>query len=58
MPLYDMKCTNEECKHEFEENIKLAEIEQAKCPKCGSKAERLITNPKHFKHGSWNRWSV
>lgn len=61
MPLYDFKCTNKECEHEFEENVKLADIEESdgcvSCPECHMPAIRRITlvTPKH---GSWSTWRM
>lgn len=57
MPLYTMKCTKEKCGCEFDEFIKLEELDkEVRCPECKEKAERLIVNPKHFKHLSWASW--
>ena len=62
MPMYDFKCTNKECEREFEENIKLADIEEScgcvDCPDCHMPAVRKITNPTHFKHLSWSSWNA
>jgi len=58
--LYDFKCTDKECGEKFEKSIKLEDVEDTVvlCPKCHEKAERLITNPKHYKHLSWASWKV
>lgn len=37
MPLYDYGCKNEECKHEWEVQHKLADSGPSECPKCGHK---------------------
>lgn len=59
MPLYELKCTNEECEYEFEDQYKLAEVENAKCPKCGAPAKREFrTNPAHTRHSSATRWRM
>lgn len=53
MPRYDMEC--EVCKNQYEDDMKIADLENAKCPECGSHAKPLITlkTPKHFSWGSW-----
>ncbi|MFO8062848.1 MAG: FmdB family zinc ribbon protein [bacterium] len=44
MPTYDYQC--KKCKHEFEVFHKMSETPDIHCPKCNSKAERLISyNP-------------
>lgn len=44
MPLYDYRCT--ECKHEFEEQKRLAQYQETtQCPECGYVAERIRVAP-------------
>lgn len=59
MPLYEMKCMNEECKFEYEDQLKLAEADDAKCPACGSPAVRENrTNPGFYRHSSATTWRM
>jgi putative FmdB family regulatory protein len=61
MPLYDFKCTNKDCEYEFEEQVKLADIDDCgcvDCPECHMPAIRKITNPRHYKHVSWSAWKA
>ena len=37
MPTYSLKCSN--CGHEWTDFMNLSERNEAKCPKCGGKAE-------------------
>lgn len=48
MPIYDMICTNEDCKHE-EKNVvcKYEKRDEQFCPKCGAK---MSTDYSTFKH--------
>ncbi len=41
MPTYDYECSK--CKHTFEEFQSITSEPGAECPKCGSKARRLIS---------------
>lgn len=44
MPEYDYACTNNKCKHNWEEQQKITEDALTKCPKCKKKtAKRLIS---------------
>jgi putative FmdB family regulatory protein len=44
MPTYEMRCNNEDCKHEFEVFQKSSAKAKLKCPACGKmKLERLIS---------------
>lgn len=57
MPLYELKCI--ECDHEFEEEHKLADVDNAKCPKCGGKTKiEIRNNPGHYRHLSWSSWRI
>jgi len=59
MPLYELVCTNEECSHEYEDQLKLAEADDAKCPVCGAPAVREFrTNPAHDRHSSATTWRM
>lgn len=40
MPTYDYRCN--ECQHEFEEFQSIKDEPLDRCPKCGSKPQRLI----------------
>jgi hypothetical protein len=42
LTLYDFVCKNVDCKNEFEDLVK-PDIFQAQCPKCSSKANRIIS---------------
>ena len=41
MPTYEYRCPR--CKHEFEVSQKITSKPGAKCPKCGARAERLMS---------------
>jgi len=44
MPIYDHKCTNEECNYEWEDSYSLKVDPPKICPKCNKDtAQRLIT---------------
>ena len=44
MPVFEMRCGNEQCKHEFEVFQKGSDKAKRKCPECGKfKLERLIS---------------
>jgi putative FmdB family regulatory protein len=59
MPLYELKCLNKDCEYEFVEQHKLAEVEEAECPECGSQAKiEMRTNPLHYRHVSWSTWRM
>lgn len=43
MPIYEFQCT--QCRHLFEEFLtKVPERPTAKCPECGAKAKKVISN--------------
>jgi len=49
---WDYQCPN--CKHEFEDLVEDKEKDDVKCPKCGTKADRIkLNHPVHGKHTSW-----
>lgn len=56
MPLYQFKCVN--CSNEFEDQVKVDERENVKCPACDNKTEVVIVNPQHYRHLSWSTWQV
>jgi putative FmdB family regulatory protein len=59
MPLYELRCINKECEFEFEDQVKLEDVDNIKCPKCGTTAIREFrTNPKHAKHSSATTWRM
>jgi len=61
MPLYDFQCTNQDCGHEFEELVKLDDIDDSgcvNCPECHMPAIRKISNPGHYKHRTWSEWRM
>ena len=41
MPMYDFKCTNTECNHEFERKTSYEERESQTCPECGKPADKV-----------------
>ena len=43
MPFYDYKCTNENCNHEMENQLKKFEEKVIKCEKCNNDSERQIS---------------
>lgn len=50
MAMYEYKCTNEDCLHEFERIVKVSERDKQKCPKCESDSDRKISKSAfHFK---------
>lgn len=52
MPLYEYECRK--CHHRFELIEKVGAPETRKCPKCGSKADRLLASPAiQFKGSGW-----
>lgn len=52
MPLYEYECRK--CHHRFELIEKVGAPEIRKCPKCGSKADRLPASPAiQFKGSGW-----
>ena len=55
MALYEYKCINNECGHEFEENISIKlDSKTHKCPKCGKMAEKQISRSSFaLKGGGW-----
>ncbi len=42
MPFYEYKCTA--CEHKFEEFQPISDEPLSKCPECGDKVKRLISN--------------
>lgn len=50
MAIYDYRC--EKCKREFEIEQKITESPKKKCPKCGGKVTRLISNTSFILKGS------
>ncbi|AJD81819.1 hypothetical protein YenMTG1_010 [Yersinia phage vB_YenM_TG1] len=52
MPIYDYKCTNEECNAEFERIKKLVDRAKAICPECSSEAKQAVTAPGYV-HGGF-----
>lgn len=59
MPLYDYKCSNEECNKKFEENVKLSEFDTkvVTCPECGKEAKRELS-PGVGPHTTWKHWRL
>jgi len=58
MVLYDFECSNKECTiQRFEKSVEV-NTKEVKCPQCGELAKRIISNPKHYKHLSWSKWSI
>lgn len=59
MPLYELKCTNEKCNHNYEKRIPLSEVDthEAKCPVCESTAERVISSMP-ASHTTWKNWRL
>ena len=52
MPLYEYECTK--CGRRFEKIEHVSASATKKCPKCGAKAERLLTAPAiQFKGTGW-----
>jgi putative FmdB family regulatory protein len=52
MPTYNYKCTNEECKHEFQAVHKMSEPAPP-CPKCKDESpEKLISKSSFVLKGS------
>ena len=39
MPTYNLRCTNKDCGHRWQDFMSISEKENAVCPKCQSKAE-------------------
>ncbi len=50
MPIYDYRC--EKCGKEFEIEQKISESPIKKCPKCGGRVTRLISNTSFVLKGS------
>jgi len=50
MPIYEYKC--EDCSGEFEIEQKISDKPLKKCPKCGGKVKRLISNTSFVLKGS------
>lgn len=44
MPLFDFRCGDPACKHEFEKLVP-GGVAKVECPKCGSGSEKLISAP-------------
>jgi putative FmdB family regulatory protein len=52
VPLYEYKCVM--CGHRFEKIESVSAAATKKCPKCGAKAERMVTAPAiQFKGSGW-----
>lgn len=52
LPLYEYKCAK--CGHRFEKIEPVSASESKKCPKCGAKAQRLLSAPAiQFKGSGW-----
>lgn len=52
MPLYEYKCVK--CGHRFEKIENFSAPTTRKCPKCGKKAERMLSSPAiQFKGSGW-----
>lgn len=52
MPLYEYKCVK--CGHRFEKIEPITAPTTRKCPKCGKKAERMLSSPAiQFKGSGW-----
>jgi putative FmdB family regulatory protein len=57
MPLYDFQC--QECELVFEDQLPLEELDkEIWCPECEGETERLLVNPRHYKHLSWSTWNI
>lgn len=50
MPIYEYRC--EKCKKEFEIEQKISEAPLKKCPECGGKVTRLISNTSFILKGT------
>lgn len=50
MPFYDYKCTNEDCKHIMENELKKMDEKVINCNKCGKQSERQFSG-KFAAHG-------
>jgi putative FmdB family regulatory protein len=50
MPFYDYKCTNKECEHVMENQLKSFSEKVIPCKECGEEAERLFSG-KFAAHG-------
>tara|TARA_R100000315_G_C5184234_1_gene107064 strand:+ start:288 stop:494 length:207 start_codon:yes stop_codon:yes gene_type:complete len=54
MPTYEYKCNNEKCSEYFEKIQKFTSKAVAKCPRCSTKATRLISGVAvQFKGSGW-----
>lgn len=56
MPLYDYICPSRSCKHQWEQQVTIAESNNVKCPKCGTIGEKQMPSIKP--HVSWGKWKV
>ncbi len=45
MPIYDFRCVDEECAHEFEKIVQMG-TEETECPVCKSKALPFLSGGK------------
>lgn len=70
MPIYDFQCTNEQCKHEYDEYVPYqwsqdsetrpeveAFLKTLVCPKCGAQVKRIPSVNARMK-GNWSQWNV
>jgi len=60
MPLYNMRCKNEQCGEVFEKRVSLDDVDRevkVPCPKCESDSEREITGLKTTST-TWKHWRL
>jgi putative FmdB family regulatory protein len=59
MPLYDWRCQDDKCGHEFEESVSLTQYDTktVKCPKCQTEAKRVLSAMRST-HTSWKHWKL
>jgi len=55
MPIYEFRCQNLRCQHEFEV-VRKMDNPSAECPKCKCHVERMISKPSPFVWGTGGGW--
>lgn len=56
MAIYEYRCTNEDCKHEFEARQKMSDDPLTQCPKCLKESLQKLISKSSFKlKGNWFR---
>lgn len=48
MPLYNLRCTDQDCNRHFEKLCSREELIDERCPKCGKPAEQTISTFGHY----------